>query len=211
MRNVIITALAASAVTLFAFQGAQAADAVMDIPEAPAADYSAPVVKDWSGAYLGGTASWQKGKFNRQGNKHANGFGGGVYGGYNIQDGQMVYGGEADVNYSGVDATANGFKAQQGVNGSIRGRVGVDLNPVLLYGTAGIAASGVEVKSPVGKDDATLLGWTAGVGAETFVTDNVTARLEYRYSDYGTKNFRGAGVTSGFEDHSVRLGLGVKF
>lgn len=209
----LFTALAASAVTLVAFQAAHAADAVMDIPQAPAADYSEPAIKDWSGAYLGGTATWQKGKFNRQGSKRANGFGGGVYGGYNVQDGQMVYGGEADLNYSGVDAQTNRFKAKQGANGSIRARVGVDLNPVLVYGTAGVAASNVEVKDATGKDDATMLGWTAGVGAETFVTDNITARVEYRYSDYGKKNFDiGAGrVKSGFEDHSVRVGLGVKF
>ncbi len=129
-----------------------------------------------------------------------------------MQNGQLVYGPEADLNYSGVDHTANGFTAKQGVNGSIRGRVGVDLNPVLVYGTGGVAASSVKIKNgPTGNDDSTLLGWTAGVGAETMVTDNITARVEYRYSDYGKKTFNGAGVRSGFEDHSVRVGMGVKF
>ncbi|OJU86725.1 MAG: hypothetical protein BGO06_14880, partial [Shinella sp. 65-6] len=191
-----------------AFQVAHAADAIDEVPQAPAAEYSEPVVKNWSGAYVGGTATWQKGKFNGQGQDRAHGFGGGVYGGYNMQNGQMVYGGEADLNYSGVDHNNGVFSAKQGVNGSIRGRVGVDLNPVLVYGTAGIAASNVKVNAAGAKDDATMLGWTAGAGVEAFVTDNVTARVEYRYSDYGKKDFRGAGVRSGFEDHSVRVGMG---
>lgn len=210
MRTLIAT-LVASTVSMAAFQVAHAADAIDEVPQAPAAEYSEPVVKNWSGAYVGGTATWQNGKFNGQGNNRAHGFGGGVYGGYNMQSGQMVYGGEADVNYSGVDNTANGFTAKQGANGSIRGRVGVDLNPVLVYGTAGIAAANVKVNNAGAKDDSTMLGWTAGAGVEAFVTDNVTARVEYRYSDYGKKTFAGAGVKSGFEDHSVRVGMGVKF
>lgn len=210
MRTLIAT-LIASTVSMVAFQAAHAADAIDEVPQAPAAEYSEPVVKNWSGAYVGGTASWQKGKFNGQGHDRGHALGGGVYGGYNMQSGQMVYGGEADLNYSGVDNTSNGFTAKQGANGSIRGRVGVDLNPVLVYGTAGIAASNVEVKKGGAKDDATLLGWTAGAGVEAFVTDNITARVEYRYSDYGKKDFRGVGQRSGFEDHSVRVGMGVKF
>src|SRR5690606_21045863 len=115
------------------------------------------------------------------------------------------------LNYSGVDAERNGLKGKQGVNGSIRGRVGVDMNPVLVYGTAGIAGTNVEMKNGAGKDDRNMVGWTAGAGAEAFVTNNVTARIEYRYSDYQKKSFNlgGTKVKSGFEDHSVRVGLGV--
>ena len=210
----LTTTLAASAFTLAAFQAAQAADAVMDIPQAPAAEYSEPVAAgSWAGGYVGGTASWQKGQFNRQSGRDANGFGGGVYGGYNMQSGQIVYGGEADLNYSGIDSRNAVRKAEQGVNGSLRGRVGVDMNPVLLYGTAGLAASNAQMKDATSKDDKTMLGWTAGVGAETFVTNNITARVEYRYTDYSKKNFNlASGVArSGLEDHSVRVGLGVKF
>ncbi|ANH03724.1 MULTISPECIES: outer membrane protein [Shinella] len=213
MRTLIAT-LIASTVSMVAFQAAHAADAIDDIPQAPAAEYSEPVASgNWAGAYAGGTASWQRGDFNRQGDAKANGLGGGVYGGYNMQNGQLVYGGEADLNYSGVDAERNGLKGKQGVNGSVRGRVGIDLNPVLVYGTAGIAGTNVEMKNANGKDDRNMVGWTAGAGAEAFVTNNVTARIEYRYSDYQKKSFNLGGdkVKSGFEDHSVRVGLGVKF
>jgi outer membrane immunogenic protein len=209
----LITTLAASAISLGAFNAVQAADAIDEIPQAPAAEYIEPAAGNWAGAYAGGTASWQRGDFAGQGRSKANGFGGGVYGGYNMQSGQIVYGGETDLNYSGVDSKNGARKAEQGLNGSLRARVGVDLNPVLLYGTAGVAATNAEMKDATTKADKTLLGWTAGAGAEAFVTNNITARVEYRYSDYGSKNFNlGSGtVKSGMDDHSVRVGLGVKF
>jgi outer membrane immunogenic protein len=213
MRTIIAT-LIASTVSLVAFQAAHAADAIDEVPQAPAAEYSEPVAAgNWAGAYAGGTASWQRGDFQQQGEAKANGFGGGVYGGYNMQSGQMVYGAEADFGYSGVDSTHNGLTAKQGVNGSIRGRVGVDLNPVLVYGTAGVAGTNAELENAAGSDDRTMVGWTAGAGAEAFVTNNITARVEYRYSDYGSKKFNLGGTTvkSDMEDHSVRVGLGVKF
>ncbi len=212
MRTIIST-LMASAVTLFAFSAAQAADAVDEVPQAPAADYSAPAIKNWSGAYVGGTASWQQGKFNYQSNNKGSAIGGGLYGGYNMQDGQIVYGAEADVNYSATDSS-NAFRsAKQGVNGSLRARVGVDVNPVLLYGTAGVAATQAKFSDPTSSDKRALVGWTAGVGAETFVTDNITARVEYRHTDYGAKDFNldSGNVSSGFTENSVRVGMGVKF
>jgi outer membrane immunogenic protein len=207
------TALMASAISLVAFQAAHAADAIDEVPAAPAAEYTEPAVKNWSGAYVGGTANWHHGEADATGNNTSAAFGGGLYGGYNVQDGQMVYGGEADVNYAGNDSHSSGRKVEQGLNGSVRGRVGVDVNPVLVYGTAGLALGNAKLSTPAGSDDKTLVGWTAGAGAETFVTDNVTARVEYRYTDYASKDFRAGGstVSSGYDEHSVRLGMGVKF
>ncbi|KQV43369.1 MULTISPECIES: outer membrane protein [unclassified Rhizobium] len=209
----LITTLMASAVTLITFSAVQAADAIDEVPAAPAAEYSEPVVKNWSGAYVGGTADWSHGQFDATGGRGAAAFGGGLYGGYNMQSGQIVYGAEADVNYSGNDATNPTRTMEQGVNGSLRGRVGYDLNPVLVYGTAGVAATDVKAKEGGSSDSKTLFGWTAGAGAEAFVTDNVTARIEYRYTDYQKKDFDlpSGNVSSGYDAHSVRVGMGVKF
>lgn len=209
----LTTTLMASAMTLIAFQAAQAADAIDEVPAAPQAEYTEPAQKNWSGAYVGGTADWHHGQHDATGSNTAAGFGGGLYGGYNMQSGQIVYGGEADVGYSGQDSSKGNLRMKQGVNGSLRARVGVDLNPVLLYGTAGLAVG--QAKGTVGgaSDKNTMVGWTAGAGAETFVTDNITARVEYRYTDYGSKDFRmgGTNVSSGYDEHSVRVGMGVKF
>jgi len=213
--------LLASATTAVAF-AAQAADAIYQAPEAPAAteSYSAPA-GNWSGAYIGGGATYDFGKFtgSTEG-RDAKGLGGTVYGGYNMQSGSIVYGGEADISYNGEDGSAGTapgvagtITGTQGVNGSIRGRVGYDLNPFLVYGTAGVAVANHELEGNGTNDERLAAGYTVGAGVETFVTDNITARVEYRYSDYQKRDFNlgGSTVSKGFDDHSVKVGMGVKF
>jgi len=87
---------------------------------------------------------------------------------------------------------------------SLRGRLGFLLTPsVLLYGTGGVAATRLNTTGYCGvttfpilcgastktDDSKTLVGWTAGFGAETRLTDNLLARVEYQYSDYGSESF----------------------
>lgn len=211
MRKTIV-ALAASVASVFAFTAAQAADAVSQVPQAPAApmDQAAPV-SDWSGAYVGATGSYNFGTINNSGK--ANAFGGGVYGGYNMQDGQLVYGVEGNLDYSGAQRTTAGVKTQEGVNGAIRGRLGVDMSPFMIYGAGGLAATNLKVSSAAGSDSRGIVGWTAGVGAETKLTDNVTARIEYDYTSFGKRNFNlgGTTVSRGYDENSVKIGIGYKF
>ncbi|MBU2328839.1 MAG: porin family protein, partial [Alphaproteobacteria bacterium] len=151
--------------------------------------------------------------------RDADGIGGTVYGGYNMQSGSIVYGAEADISYAGEDGSAGSqapvgtLKGTQGVNGSVRGRVGYDLNPFLVYGTAGLAVANHELSGAGTDDEKLAAGYTVGAGVETFVTDNITARVEYRYSDYQKRDFNlgGSTVSRGFDDHSVKVGMGVKF
>ena len=63
----LITTLMASAVSLIAFSAVQAADAIDEVPAAPAAEYNEPAVKNWSGAYVGGTANWARGEYDATG------------------------------------------------------------------------------------------------------------------------------------------------
>jgi outer membrane immunogenic protein len=219
MRTFIAT-LMASTIAAATFSAAQAADVVNDIPQAPVAYEQPAPVANWAGAYVGGTVNYDWGRFSGGGsNYNADGAGGGLYGGYNWQSGQIVYGAEADINYNGEKGSAGrgqggeSLDGKQGVNGSIRGRVGYDLNPFLIYGTAGLAASDNKVSNSTSSDSATALGYTVGAGVEALVTSNITARLEYRYSDYQKKDFDldTGSVSRGFDDHSVKLGIGVKF
>ena len=213
MRTLIATFMA-SAAALMAVS-AHAADAVTQVPEAPAAVETAAPVGNWSGFYLGGYGAYDWGKF-KGGSSHTNadGAGGGVYGGYNWQSGQIVYGAEADLGYNGQKGAAgNGTVGKEKLNGSVRARVGYDLNPFMIYGTAGLAAADHEVSSARGSDSNTALGYTVGAGVETMVTNNITARVEYRYTDYQDKDYNlgGTNVSRGFDDHSVKVGIGVKF
>ena len=56
-------------------------------------------------------------------------------------------------------------------------------------------------------------GYTLGVGLDYAFTDLVFGRLEYRYTDFGDKDFNlgGATLNSDVDQHAIRVGLGVKF
>ncbi|MGO4565088.1 outer membrane protein [Rhizobium sp. 2YAF20] len=210
MRTILMT-LMASTFAIAGFTAAQAADAVEQVPEAPVAQET-PAVSNWAGYYLGAEGTYNMDKFTHGGgNGYA--FGGSLYTGYNWQSGNIVYGVEGDAGYSGADNTRNGITTKNDTNGSLRGRLGYDLNPFLLYGTAGIAAARVKASDGTSHDSNTAVGWTAGVGAETMITNNITARVEYRYTDYGSKDFNldSGRVSRGFDENSVKLGIGVKF
>lgn len=206
----LTTTLMASAFVLAGLSAAQAADAVDQIPQAPVAEDMPAPAATWEGFYLGGAATYNIGgdqKYN------AHGFGGQIYSGYNWQQGQIVYGLEGDLGYSGADGAANGGTIKNGWNGSVRGRVGYDMNPFLLYGTAGLAAANNKFSNGNGSDDKTAIGYTVGAGAEAFVTNNITARVEYRYTDYQSRDFNvgGSNFSRGYDEHSVKVGIGVKF
>ncbi|MFB9951160.1 outer membrane protein [Rhizobium puerariae] len=212
MRTLIAT-LMASAASFIAISAANAADAVDQIPQAPAAVEEPAPAATWQGFYLGGYGEYDWGRFGGD-DYNANGFGGGVFTGYNFQTGPVVYGIEADVGYNGQDgSTHGGYKGEAGWNGSVRGRVGYDLNPFLIYGTAGVAFQNNELKDATSSDDKTQVGYTVGAGAEAFVTNNITARIEYRYTDFAADRYQldSGSVSKGFDDHSVKVGIGVKF
>jgi hypothetical protein len=56
--------------------------------------------------------------------------GGGVYGGYNWQSDNIVYGAEADLGFSGADFTAGGLTGKQGFKRFAAGTDGSRYQPV---------------------------------------------------------------------------------
>lgn len=182
----------------------------------PTPQYTEAVpANDWTGFYLGalGGFGWGRADTSTVGDVDANGFDVGGYAGANWQWGNFVVGAEADALYPFRDGTAGGLTAEQGLNGSLRGRAGIALDRFLVYGTGGVAATDLELSNAAGSDDDVLLGWTAGAGVEGMLSDNITARIEYRYTDYGEETFTPGGVptTSDFSDHTIRGGVGFKF
>jgi len=204
--------LAASAIALSAASFARAADAIDEIPSAPESVDVVPA-GNWEGAYIGGKLTHQWGKVKDNKDYDARSFGGGVYTGYQKQDGQIVYGAEVDANFSGLDKTHKNVEADQGLNGSLRARIGYDLTPALVYATGGLAATNMEVKDATSDSNKTLLGVTLGAGVETKITESITARTEYRYTNYQTQTFNlDSGATDrGLKEHQVNVGLGLKF
>lgn len=208
----LIAAGALAAVSVPALAADLGVPEPLPMPEAPVAVPTAPT---WSGFYLGALFgySWGEADISGVGTADVDGIDGGVYVGANYQLGQFVVGAEADLLASGAEGSTADLELEQGFNGSLRGRVGIALDQFLLYGTAGVAATKLEVADGGGSDEQTLVGWTAGIGTEALVTDSITARVEYRYTGYQDKDFTvGAGsVNTDLSTHSVRAGVGVKF
>ncbi|CDX56265.1 25 kDa outer-membrane immunogenic protein [Mesorhizobium plurifarium] len=205
----------AAALGLFALGGtAFAADVVSEEPPAPAPVAELPVAS-WAGPYAGINLGYGFGGHVKAPGVDAKtkGFIGGVFGGYNWQQENFVYGAEADLGYNGTKGSDNGLSAKTGIEGSLRARLGYAVTPeILLYGTGGLAAKDQKIDdSTFGvHDNKGMLGWTAGAGTDIKITDNVFGRVEYRYTDYGSKNFGDTGKVKS-SDNRVTFGVGMKF
>ena len=90
------------------------------------------------------------------------------------------------------------------IQGSIRGRLGLAWDRVLIYATGGVAFGGFSTDitvagtdffgTPVfgsGNRSTTRVGWTVGGGLQYAVTDNWSVRAEYRFTDFGRINQTG--------------------
>jgi outer membrane immunogenic protein len=93
-------------------------------------------------------------------------------------------------------ATAN---ASANVQGSIRGRLGIAWDRVLVYATGGVAFGSINSNIELNAIDAagvpffasrsrsnSRTGWTVGGGIEYAFTPNWSIGAEYRYTDFGT-------------------------
>ena len=189
IRN-LLAGLGASALVLgFGVGAASAADLSAPYTPPPATTYTPPPSWSWTGPYAGlvGGYGWAT---------PGNGWEGGGYIGYNIQTNtHLVVGVEGDLLAAGK--TDNNWDA------TLRGRVGYAFNRVLLYGTGGVAFGGLQNAGA----SSTNTGWTAGVGVEAAVTQNVTARVEYRHTDLG--NLPGGG--GDYSSNDLLVGVGFKF
>ena len=160
---------------------------------------------------------------------------GGLHAGYLFQSGAFVVGLEGDIEAADIKGTGlyslNGgvpitdhIDSKTDWQGSVRGRLGVAANNWLLYATGGVAFANIEHTyvtgisgPPVTAFSTTRAGWTVGAGAEYGFTPNWRARIEYRYTDYGTltnnvgTQFVGALQDQKITDNSVRVGISYKF
>jgi outer membrane immunogenic protein len=201
----------------------------------PAAGYAPPPVEynqpfSWSGLYLGvqlgygntktEAESGPSGGFNQSYSYTGQGWLGGANIGYNIQRGNLVYGLEADLEKSdstGTGVGTRGFQHDTSIDwqGSVRGRLGLAYDRTLFYGTAGWAFGDVKIDKGFASYSDTRNGWTAGVGLEHMLTNNISAKIEYRYTDFGAGKFGDATLNSidksDVNQHAVRAGLNFKF
>jgi len=203
-------------------------------PAAPAAPVAATAAYNWNGLYLGlnaggtfGTdATTVSGGVNASASQNLPGFVGGAQIGVNYQTGAVVWGFEGDFDASTQNTSINsailaGSSSQMPWLATLRGRLGVAFDRLLVYGTAGGAAG--ELRSNfnvagIGSTSTTRTygTWIAGAGLEYGITDNLTARAEYLYLDTGNVATGTVGppattITSRLKDNLLRAGLNYRF
>jgi outer membrane immunogenic protein len=229
-------ALATAALALLATSSAFAADLGTRKPS-PVPVFAA---FNWTGAYVGVDAGYSFGKVNSNvpgaatsANPEPSGFSLGGHAGYRYQlQNNIVLGAEIRAfanfstknskDYAGFPGQLGRAEAQWG--GDARLSLGYAIDRLLPYVTGGVAVSdvrgcfhfaGAACLANTSFSD-TRLGWTVGAGLAYAFTNNLIARVDYTYSDFGKKNYTTAGLPGGvtrikLETHAVRAGLSYKF
>ena len=167
---------------------------------------------------------------------------GGIAGGqigFNWQAGMLVFGAEADGQWSGQQGTftvvcTTGCTATETVKirsiATGRARVGVAFDWIMPYVTAGAALVNASsdltvtaggVTGTFQSLSASTLGWTAGAGVDIALTSNWSTRIEYLYIRADDRSARvpipnplGLGTAAedaSYHDNIVRVGLNYRF
>jgi outer membrane immunogenic protein len=169
-----------------------------------------------------------------------NGWHGGGTAGFNWQLGPIVFGAEGEISGANISGKADctalfrnlfGFTSSSTchtnlpVFGTVTGRLGVAVDHALFYVKAGGAGAhlnhNINTVPFSGSTGDNRWGFTAGTGIEYAFWGNWSAKLEYEFMDFGTKNIVFAVQTPGeafniFMDdreriHVVKAGLNYRF
>ncbi len=217
-----------------------AAVLVASLAQASAADIARPVYKapamapmfSWTGLYAGFNAGYGFANQNSIGTSgqlpinaatvadgarpgsvgiKPDGFIGGAQIGYNWQTGGLVYGLEADIQYTDFKETVNAvtvgtafpgtrnnvFTQELEYLGTVRARIGAAWDRTLVYATGGLAYGGVNhsanfsgplpagVSQFTGSSNKVEVGYTIGAGIEHAFAPNWSVKAEYLYYDLG--------------------------
>lgn len=187
--------------------------------------------RSWEGAYIGLNISKNDGETtNTNGNNKTSkfkddgaGFGGQV--GYNWQTGIITYGVEGD--FTGLDTDGNDGEnlgqldeIETNWASSARARVGLALGPVMPYVTGGWAweNSDYTITDFDGShtETATLNGPTVGGGVEVALSNNTSAKVEYRHTKLENGSLWAPELGDSSRDYdrdvdTVMLGLNYRF
>jgi outer membrane immunogenic protein len=151
--------------------------------------------------------------FGDAGPNNTQGFLGGLQAGFNFQADKVVFGVEADVMLTGIDAKSYTYTFNQRWLGSGRLRLGYQWNSMLIYGTGGFAGSTMNFNAMGLSQSTNLGGWVLGAGAEMFVTQNISLRGEYLYYSLGRPEFSTpvGPILATTNTNILRLGANYKF
>lgn len=228
--------IAVSAAALLASTGAKAADIVRYQPPEPL-----PMMPmfSWTGFYAGGEigGAWGNAKSKPRKKKGEEGFSkkikpdgfiGGLYAGYNFQlMNNIVLGADTDFLWGSVKDSGSKKSGAQRLRikekwiGATRLRAGYAFDRFLPYIAAGVSyadlKSSVKDEGGKGGKSKTRTGWNIGLGVDyipPIMNDHLMLRAEYRYSDFGKKNYSFSDTQKyrvKYNQSDFRVGVAYKF
>jgi outer membrane immunogenic protein len=208
--EIVMKRIVGSAVLLASV--AVGAASAADLPHPSYYTATAPLsAYSWTGLYLGGNLgyAWDTTSNNPT---RPSGFAGGAQAGYNWQTGQLVFGGEADIELSGANDTFAPWKFSNPWFGTLRGRAGYAISNVLIYGTGGVAFGELQAQTiNLQSESHTNVGWTAGAGVEAGFAASWSAKVEYLFVDLASNTFALTGTSNGLSASVFRMGVNYHF
>lgn len=142
----------------------------------------------------------------------------GVQAGWMQQRGNWVFGITGDVSQSdwdgaiSVDSEGDAHSATFGRLATVRVRAGKPVGQSLIYGTLGVAALNGTISVENGTGSASLFstGYVAGVGIETFVTENISFTTEGLFLGFN-KSHDLSGLPDGDTGDNIQIANGFQF
>jgi len=179
MRKELLASAAALAIIVPIQGPVRAADMPVKAPATVA-----PSVFNWGGFYTGGHLGWGSGKFASEisqpgEDKKARGVVGGLQSGYNFQSGNIVWGIESDISAASLNNNISDNYFHTDLLSSVRGRLGLAFDRVLVYATGGWAyVHGKVLSSGNGPRHYTKSRPVVGGGIEWAAANNLSYRVE---------------------------------
>ena len=238
MRHIATALLATTALFGGFAQSASAADQRLPYRAPPP-----PPVASWTGCYIGGhvgsgwgTKTWEDragDDFSDNASYGVNGFLGGLQVGCDYQwFGPVVIGAEGSFSWSDIKGSgALPFEAEQSIFQTkiewlttAAGRIGFTADKALIYAKAGAAWAEEKHTLKEFEDgalrsvtlDSKRVGWLFGAGLEYLIVPNWSAKIEYNYIDFGTKDLLFVGLADSPASvkqqlHTIKFGVNYRF
>lgn len=133
--------------------------------------------------------------------------------GYDFNLGSAVLGVEASLTGRTGSNRFPTFDLEAGRTINVTARAGWLVTPEgLLYARGGYSNARFSITNPTGASE-NRDGYTVGAGYEQMLAKNVSARIEYNYSDYGNDSLPGigGGATLNYHRHAVMTGVNFRF
>lgn len=206
---------------------------------APAMAQNVAPVDPFSGFHVEALAGYDVSKagssadddVNEDNDQSIDGFAYGVGAGYDLRFNNFVVGPEAEVTWSTAktkfdDGDFEGFgigNVKTNRDLYVGARVGYVVSPrTMIYAKGGYTNAKFDVRNASGtvttNRDIDADGWRIGAGVEQAISNNVFAKVEYRYSNYekGELDYRGDFADGqrfdlDLDRHQVMAGVGVRF